>query len=81
MLARKGIFAKPSMMQLRNAQDSEAVKICFADFPAIIIPYPYPYKKPKTKKFTTLKYFMENYPAPIAVYFLLKLEIIIPVPL
>ena len=39
MLACKGIFAKPSMMQLRNAQDSEAVKICFANFPAIIIPH------------------------------------------
>ena len=39
MLACKGIFAKPSMMQLRKAQDSEAVKICSADFPAIIIPH------------------------------------------
>ena len=38
MLVYKGIFAKPSMMQLRKAQDSEAVKICIADFPAIIIP-------------------------------------------
>ena len=38
MLAGKGIFAKPSMMQLRKAQNSEAVKICFTDFPAIIIP-------------------------------------------